>query len=224
MKQRVESWVALLTQLCMWIPLRILFFYFGRLEVKNWRILDTLKGKPFIVAANHVSWFDPFLVSHLFRFQLRFFPFRYPTAPIHYFTWKRPFIWAMGSYPVFKGQGLDKTLKESLKILRMGNNIVIFPEGKVKRQGRRRLARRGIAYLASKTKVPIVPCLIQGFEPHKYALGFLWGDFFARKYKIKVTFGEPLFVSDVFDRKIRGLDHYKQISQLIMRRVYELED
>jgi len=224
MEQRLESFVACAVQLFIWIPLRILFFGFGRLKVSGWNNIAQLKAKPFIIASNHVSFLDPFLVSHIFPFSTRFFPFRYPAFPAHYYTWKRPFMWMLGSYPIFKGDALEEVLDKSLAILKHGDNILIFPESKIKRKGRTRSPRRGVAYLAAKAHLPILPCFISGFYPERHAIGFTWKDLFLRKYHIKVTLGEPFFVQDVYKKIPETLDEYKNAAHHIMQKVYELKD
>lgn len=224
MKQRLASFFAAMGQLVIWIPMRILFFYFARLQVGNWEAIKKLPKGPFIMVSNHTSFIDPFLATHLFPFSLRFLPFRYPTAPLHYFTWKRPFMWFLGSYPVYRGTGLDHALAESLQILHQGDRILIFPEGKIWRRGRVRHARRGVAYLAAKSGLPILPCFSEGFYPQKYALGFTWKDLFSRRYHVRVTLGEPFFLSDVYEKPPKTLDDYKRAAQLVMQRVYSLKD
>jgi len=221
MVYRVEQFAALASQLFIWIPLRILFFFFGRLKVYGWDNIHLLPKGAFIIASNHVSFLDPFLVSHVFPFGTRFFPFRYPAYPGHYYTWKQSFMWMLGSYPVFPKQGLEATLAKSLIILLHGGRILIFPESKVKRQGRMRGARRGVAYLAAKSDLPILPCFIEGFYPQRYTLGFLWKDLFLRRYHLKVAFGKPFFIQEVYSKVPDTIDEYKEAAGKVMQKVYE---
>lgn len=224
MWERISSNAAQISQLFIWMPLRILFFGFGKLKVHNWEAVRHISKDSFIMVANHVSFLDPFLLSHLFPFSTRFFPFRYPTFPGHYYTWKRPFMWALGSYPVFKGRGLESTSESSLFILREGGRILLFPEGKIKRKGRRKNARRGVAYLAAKAGVPILPCYIEGFDPHKHRLGFTWQELFQGRYRLSVTFGEPFFIQDMYGKTPQTMQEYREAAEQVMKRVYELTD
>ena len=223
MRDAIERYVALITQLIIWLPLRTLFFVFGRLEVRGWGMIQYISSPTFLVITNHASFFDPFLVSHLFPFSTRFFPFRYPTFPSHYYTWKEPFMWILGSYPIFKDQPLKTSLEKSSRLLHANNRLLVFPEGKIKRHGRNRNARRGIAYLAAKTGVPILPCLIEGFDPLNHHIGFSWKKFLSRQYHLKVSFGRPFFIQDVYGKIPQTMEEYRQAAQKAMDEVYALK-
>ena len=213
--------IPLLTQLLIWLPLRILFFYFGRLKVDNREAIAKLPSS-FIIISNHTSYLDIFLVSHLFPFGARFFPIRYPTAVKHYFTWKRPFVWALGAYPILKGGTLEKTLEKSVKILKDGGRIMLFPEGKIHRLGRRMNPRRGTSYLAAKCKVPILPCYIEGFRPTQYCKGFSWKELLLRRYNLHIAFGEPFLLKDAYPKIPSTDEEYRAASEKIIERVYKL--
>lgn len=209
-------------QLLIWAPLRALFFYFGRLEVKNWGALEKLP-RSFLIVSNHMSYLDMFLVSHLFPFGARFFPIRYSAAPEHYYTWKRPFMWALGAYPIVRGEELEATLGKSIEILKRGGRIMMFPEGKIHRLGRRRNPRRGVSYLAAACNVPILPCFIEGFKPTHYQIGFSWKDLFLRRYRLLVVFGDSFFLREVYPEIPTNDEEYRDASEKIIDRVYELQ-
>lgn len=220
---KIEYWVALASQLAIWVPLRMLFFACGHLKVGNWDVISRIPSGPFIIAANHISFIDPFLISHVFPFGAKFFPFRYPVYPDHYYTWKRVFMWMLGAYPMFRGHGLENASEKTLSILADGQRMLIFPEGKVKRLGRMRKARRGVAYLASISSKPIIPCYIEGFDPHKHRLGFTWKELFAGKYHLRLVLGEPFFIQDLYGKVPDTHEDYRKAAEAVMRKVYELK-
>ncbi len=238
--------MAFITQNLIWVPLRILFFFFGRLRVENWDAIKRIpdrsfaphfslavssprkarltKGAEFIIISNHISFLDPFLISQIFPFGSKYFPFRYPTAPEHYYTWKRPFIWALGAYPIREGTGLEQSLLKSLEIIGRGGRVLVFPEGRVNRDFKPKLARRGIAYLAAKTGAPILPVYLEGFSPDRYRMGFAWKELFSRKYSLKIVLGEPFFIDKIYGRVPETSDEYAQAAEKAMSFVYRLHE
>lgn len=215
--------VVRIVQLFIWLPLRIFFRYFGMLTVSGKKNIKKLSGHSFLIVSNHVSYLDMFLVSHLFPFGKKFFPIYYPTWPDYYFTWRRPFMWALGAYPIFKKGELHRTLCYSLKILRSGGRILIFPEGYIHRIGRHKKPRRGTSFLAAECNVPILPCFIENFKPSKHVLGFSWKDLFLRKYRLRVTFGSPFFIQDAYGKIPAHYDEYREASEKIIERVSMLK-
>jgi 1-acyl-sn-glycerol-3-phosphate acyltransferase len=138
-----------------------------------------------IVAPNHVSYLDPIWVS---------IPFE---RPLRYMTWDKmtglPLLGrlmrAYGAFPVNieSPSGDRAALRQSLKHLRAGGGLVIFPEGARTRDGKLMPFKPGVIRLALDTGVPIVPVTIIGgyeaYSPHH---------FFPRPYKLKIVYHEPI--------------------------------
>ncbi|MBO0721859.1 MAG: 1-acyl-sn-glycerol-3-phosphate acyltransferase [Blastocatellia bacterium] len=141
-----------------------------------------------IVAPNHVSYLDPIWVS---------LPF---ARPLRYMTWDKmtglPFLgWLMRAYGAFpvnieSPSGDRAALRQSLKHLRAGGGLMIFPEGGRTRDGKLMVFKPGVIRLAFDTGVPIVPVTIVGgyeaYSPHHL---------FPRPYKLKVIYHEPIKLS-----------------------------
>ncbi len=90
--------------------------------------------KHYIVAANHQSMIDPFAIFALlpFSYRRRLLPLKFMTIPKMYHRWYiKPFAYVLGCYPAHVRDrnhhtyGIDGTIK----LLRYGYNICIFPEG-----------------------------------------------------------------------------------------------
>ena len=144
-----------------------------RLEVRG-REHVPLDG-PLIVASNHRSYVDPVVlgvalprpICYMAKVELFAIPVLGPT------------IAALGAYPVDRGKGDVAAIRTSLRELRAGHAIGIFPEGTRRRQ-EDAPAHTGVALLASLSGAPVVPCYVRG------------GDRAKRLGKIIVSFGEPL--------------------------------
>ncbi|MCD6489933.1 MAG: 1-acyl-sn-glycerol-3-phosphate acyltransferase, partial [Thermodesulfobacterium sp.] len=143
-----------------WRPVRFLLSYFLRLEVESQENLEKLKG-PLIIASDHHSSLDPFILGASFPKKAKIFPIRYGTwYKYYYFPLFFPIVSAFGAFPVYKGD-LEKVLKPGVDVLKSGGTVGIFPEGKRRHLGRPPKARRGVAYLALKTNSPILPIHIE---------------------------------------------------------------
>ncbi|MFN0121570.1 MAG: lysophospholipid acyltransferase family protein [Blastocatellia bacterium] len=112
-----------------------------------------------MIAGNHPSYLDPALVALPARRVIRFMAwdalFRVPVLG--------QIIRALGAFPVDirRGQG-DSAFREAVRILRNGDALGIFPEGKRSDHGRMDELRTGVARLAIETGAAIVPVTIGG--------------------------------------------------------------
>ena len=82
--------------------------------------------------------------------------------------WKnRQFGWiisALGAFPVQRGTADREALKRAIEVLRMGEPLVLFPEGERKAGPVVQPLFDGAVYIAIKAGVPIVPVGIGGSE------------------------------------------------------------
>ena len=98
--------------------MKLILTFFMRVQVESKEDLKKIKG-PLIIAANHASWTDVFLIATAFPFNTKIFPVRYAClSKIFYFPLTLPLVWLLGSFPVEKGVGLEKSLKHPINILR----------------------------------------------------------------------------------------------------------
>jgi 1-acyl-sn-glycerol-3-phosphate acyltransferase len=110
-----------------------------------------------IVAPNHVSYLDPQLVAGSWPDDL------------HFFAGKRLFEnkimkWLLDNlycHPVEKGKELS-TIRTAIELLKEGKKIVVFPEGTRSQDGDLQPLRNGVAFLASLSQCPIIPCYVGG--------------------------------------------------------------
>ena len=137
----------------------------------------------YIICANHTSnWDAPILVSNLKRKV-------YVMAKAELF--KNKFIKWLGDkccvFPVKRGMRDIESIKYSLKLLKDGEILVIFPEGTRNGLEKNGKAQNGVAYMAIRTGVPVIPVGIQGeMKPFR---------------KVKLNIGEPLDFSQYKSNK-----------------------
>lgn len=115
-------------------------------------------GKPYIVAINHVSIFDPPFVGMFWPEQVE----AMGAAEV----WSKPGqnilarLW--GGIQVHRGE-YDRAMFETvLSVLRSGYPLLIAPEGGRSHLPGLRVAKPGIAWLAESSGLPVIPVAIVG--------------------------------------------------------------
>jgi 1-acyl-sn-glycerol-3-phosphate acyltransferase len=130
---------------------------------------------PCLFIANHASTWDPaFLMTPLNRV-VRYMG----KAELANNRFMRPFVDAIGFFPVRRGAGDRVALHIGEEVLRRGDSLGIFPEGTRVYEGRLARPRLGAARLALVTGVPIVPVAIYGNR---------WSE---SLFKVTVAYGRP---------------------------------
>lgn len=120
-----------------------------RLEVEGQEHVPP-PGTPLVVASNHVSGLDPFLVA-------RALP---PGRRLQFMAKKELFLpligWIIrtgGSFPVDRSGNDVGAIRTALRILKVSGTVGIFPEGT---RGGHEL-QGGVALIAAKGRAPILP-------------------------------------------------------------------
>ena len=119
------------------------------------------KRGPVIIASNHRSFLDPFIIACMARRPM------YYVAKKEIFQYHRLLAWALGAlgaFPVDRGAGDAQFIETAKAILDRGDIVLIFPEGTRTRPGALGKPKRGVGRLALETGVPVVPVAVIGTE------------------------------------------------------------
>lgn len=135
----------------------IIFKLFFRLKVTGQENIP--QNGPFIIVANHSSLLDPIILGISIKPKIIFVAAAY----LFEIGWLGYLLRKANSIPVQRENDI-KAIKQSLKILRQGGVLGIFPEGGIDRQKNNLPIRAGAAYLATKAGAPIVPVKIKGAD------------------------------------------------------------
>ncbi len=170
-----------ISKLALWVFFRLGF----GLEVTGAEHVPRAGG--FVLASNHVSYFDPPLLGAACPRRLHFMA----RATLFQHWLLGAFMRSVGVMPLQRGQSDLPGLRLAIQRLRRGEPVAIFPEGARQPNGRLGQARRGVGLLAMQAQVPIVPVVVRGtFEA--LPLGARW----PRRAKIRVAFGPSISYTD----------------------------
>jgi 1-acyl-sn-glycerol-3-phosphate acyltransferase len=111
-----------------------------------------------LLVANHQSFMDPVLVCIALQRECQFMA-RDSLFRNKAFRW---LIESLHAFPVRRGAADVGAIKETLRRLKQGKIVVMFPEGTRTPDGRIGSILPGLDAVARKANVPIVPVLIDG--------------------------------------------------------------
>jgi 1-acyl-sn-glycerol-3-phosphate acyltransferase len=142
----------------------------------------------FLLAANHISHFDPLILSAVVRRKIdwmamaEFFPRRFIGLALR----------AVDAFPAERDRAHRATIRNAINRLKQGRIVGIFPEGGI-RDGRCSLLegaplRPGASTLGHMAGVPIVPCVILGSDRLYSIKNWLP----LRRAPVWIAFGDPI--------------------------------
>jgi 1-acyl-sn-glycerol-3-phosphate acyltransferase len=122
--------------------------------------LPDLRAMPggLLVVSNHQSFLDPVLIGIAANEPL-FFLARQDLFEIPGFG---ALIYALGARPVARGRADATALKTVLRILREGGKMLLFPEGTRSADGELGEFKAGVASIALRSGVPVLPACVEG--------------------------------------------------------------
>src|SRR5438105_9558567 len=137
------------------VPCFLLYFRMQRIGREH-----LPRSGPLLLASNHRSFLDPFVIGMLVR------------RPVYYMAkrelfekrWQGWVLNALGAFPVDRGAGDGAAMDTARAILERGDCVVIFPEGTRVRPGPLGKPKRGVGRLALETGASVVPVAVLGTE------------------------------------------------------------
>jgi 1-acyl-sn-glycerol-3-phosphate acyltransferase len=166
-----------------------------------------------LVVSNHVSYLDPPLIGQVFDDPLHFFArktlFRHPLIGALLRSWQ--------AIPIDRDKPDASSLKQTIRVLRDGGKVLMFPEGTRSEDGEVKEAQPGAGLFIAKGQTAVLPVRIFGaFEAYPK------GAKLPRYAPITVVVGER-WMPDFEGLKGMPLkDLYKYLADESMRRVREL--
>jgi len=180
-------------------PLQAFLWRLAWLIVKlQWRAtlpdkLPIPDGQGAIIISNHRSSVDPFFIQVLTKRKVHTMVAReYCVHPAF-----GPLLRACEVIPVGRGGVDTAATKSAIRMAAAGEIVGMFPEGRINMTEELLLpGRPGVAMIALKAKVPILPCYIEG-SPYG---GTAWSPFLMRA-RVKLHVGELIDISEYYGRE-----------------------
>ena len=163
-----------------------------------------------MLACNHVSSFDPWPLAmplwpqRFLRFMAKSELYWFPLGKL---------LYALGAFPVRRGQHDTVAIETAVRLAREGNIVVMFPEGTRRTKGLVKKfearPRSGAARIALEAGVPLMPAAVSGTDK------------LTRLGRLRVAYGPPVEIDD-----LRGGDVAEaapEATERLMARIAELE-
>ncbi|HET6596081.1 MAG TPA: lysophospholipid acyltransferase family protein [Anaerolineales bacterium] len=115
-------------------------------------------GKPYLAAMNHVSIFDPPFAAAFWPEELEIIG----ASNVFEKPGQGQLLRLYGVIPVYRGEYDRSLFTKLISILKSGRPLLIAPEGGRSHDTAMRRARPGVAYLAEKTGVSVLPVALIG--------------------------------------------------------------
>ncbi|MFF1477947.1 lysophospholipid acyltransferase family protein [Streptomyces sp. NPDC058301] len=159
---------------------------------------------PAIVAGNHLSFSDHFLMPVMLKRRITFLAKQeYFTGPGIKGRLTAAFFRAVGQIPVDRSgkEAGQAAIREGLGVLSKDELLGIYPEGTRSHDGRLYKGKVGVAVMAIRAGVPVIPCAMVGtFEIQPP------GQVMPKIRRVTIRFGEPLDFS-----RYAGMENEKAV-------------
>lgn len=180
----------------------IKFYYTVLFNIKIHDIDKLPSEGSYMICSNHMSAQDPLIIGVSLK------PFITCMAKKELFKYKITdwFFRVNGAFPVDRNANDISAIKTAIKNLKNGQPVLMFPEGTRNKTKTPLDAKPGVAMIAIRSKVPVVPITLSG-------------DY--RLFRtIHLTIGDTIYLDDYYGKKLSS-EEYQQISQNIINKIYE---
>jgi 1-acyl-sn-glycerol-3-phosphate acyltransferase len=165
----------------------------------------------FILATNHISWYDPLLVGSWSPREVYFFA-KQELFKNRLFGW---IITRTNALPVKRGTIDRAAMQQSAEVIYRGFGLTIFPEGTRSKTDDFLRPKPGIGILASRVRCPIVVGYVHGSNRLR--------DCLLGRTRMSVTYGPPIDPSEYADYPATK-EGYMRIASDVMVRIGQLKE
>lgn len=185
-----------------------------RIKIQNW--VSIPETGPALLVCNHVSYMDPIILFGTGRRPIRFL-IDYRIYSIRMLTW---IFRAAGAIPIcspIQNRHIyQSAIKEAISALKNGELVIIFPEGRLSRDGNIGGFKRGVEKITESEIAPTYSVAING----------IWGSFFSHGggpalksmprlpwYKVTLTVGSAISPAEASAEKLQ-----EEVTHLLLKR------
>ena len=189
------------------------FLLLCKSELRNY---DNLPDQSCIMAFNHVSYLDWFIIYPFFNKKKKKRIIFIGKKKLFEHRLFKHFMEYANVICVDQEKVTKAFLLQARKILKEGNILGIFPEGTRSEDGKLIKGQPGITRLALMHKVPVVPVGLNGF----YDI-LPKGKKLPRINKLVIDIGEPIYLDQYYGKKLAE-NEIESITRLIMTQIGQL--
>ena len=165
-------------------------------------------GKPYVVAINHVSIYDPPLAASFWPEQLEIIG----ASDVFEKPGQGQLLKAYGVIPVHRGDYDRALFTKIIRVIKAGYPLLMAPEGGRSHVTAMRRAMPGIAYIVEQTNVPVVPVALIGTTE----------DFWQRarrgeKPPLEICIGKPITLPEITAKGAEKHEARQNNADLVMR-------
>ena len=188
------------------VVFRLIFRLLGRVNISGKENIPT--GKPYVVAMNHVSIYDPPLDAAFWPEQLEIIG----ASDVFQKPGQGQILKAYGVIPVHRGDYDRVLFTKIISVIRAGYPLLIAPEGGRSHVPGMKRAMPGISYIIEQTHVPIMPVGIVGTTE----------DFWQRARRgerppLALHIGKPILLPEIIAKGTEKHELRQQNADLVMR-------
>ena len=185
---------------------RGIFRVLGRVKISGKQNIPY--GKPYVVAINHVSIFDPPLAAAFWPEQLEIIG----ASDVFEKPGQGQLLKAYGVIPVHRGDYDRALFTRIIRVIKAGYPLLIAPEGGRSHVTAMRRAMPGIAYIVEQTGVPVMPVALIGTTE----------DFWQRairgeKPPLEIRIGKPIMLPEIKAKGVERHEARQENADLVMR-------
>lgn len=187
---------------------RLIFHILGQIKITGKK--NVPYGKPYVVAMNHISIFDPPLAASFWPEVLEIVG----ASDVFDKPGQGQILKLYGVVPVHRGEYDRALLRHVIAAIKAGHPLLIAPEGGRSHVTAMRRANPGIAYIVEETGVPVVPVGLVGTTD----------DFWQRakrgeRPRLEIRIGKPFSLPPITEKGAARREARQHNADLVMQYV-----
>ena len=172
----------------------------------SFRGRENLPEGPCVMCGNHSGFADPLWIFQLLGWKI--LPWTMAKKSVMETPVLGPFLRTFRAFPVDRDNPDMAAIKKSLAVLKLGEKLLIFPEGTRVKNGKKSEPKSGAVLLAQRAGVPLVPVYVtHGRKPFQ---------------RIKIVMGEAY--APAFPTRRPSNEELEQATAELMKKIYRLGD
>jgi len=188
------------------VVFRIIFHVLGRVKIIGKENIPY--GKPYVVAMNHISIYDPPFIASFWPEVLEIIG----ASEVFDKPGQGQLVKLYGVMPVHRGEYERSLLEKIVRILKSGYPFLIAPEGGRSHVTAMRRAHAGIGYIVDAAGVPVIPVGLVGTTDdfwHRAIRG--------EKPELEMRIGKPIYLPAITAKGAARREARQENADLIMR-------